>query len=107
MISVQFQLPSDYSKGWWKIKVQAGFQIEERSLLVERWFTSRFDVEISSPPFIEVEEQVLPVQIAANYTNYLPVHANASLRVQIKPQVGSQFQGKLSKSGILINTNYN
>lgn len=93
-MSVQFPLPGDYSKGWWKVRVQAGPQKEERSLLVERWFTHRFDLQVHLPSFVELDKRAIPLMISANYTNYLPVHANATIRVQIRPPIPDRPQGK-------------
>jgi hypothetical protein len=57
-----------------------------RSILLERWFTDRFDVSVSLPAFISQNEEYLEGIITANHTNLLPVIGNATIRVILNPQ---------------------
>ncbi|RWS21816.1 CD109 antigen-like protein, partial [Leptotrombidium deliense] len=83
--SLNFQLPGDYPKGWWTIRVVALQQKEEKKILVERWFTDQFDVNVTLPAFVESEDQRIEGYVTANYTNYLPVIGNATITVKIRP----------------------
>ncbi|XP_054157976.1 CD109 antigen-like, partial [Oppia nitens] len=85
-ITLQFTLPGDYPRGWWTVRVKALQQIEEKKILLERWFTNRFDVSISLPAFISQNDDYIEGTIYANHTNLLPVVGNATIRVILKPE---------------------
>ncbi|RWS10332.1 CD109 antigen-like protein, partial [Dinothrombium tinctorium] len=87
--SLLFQLPGDYPKGWWKIRVVALKQVEEKSILMERWFSDVFDVDVSLPAFVEIDNEKIEGCVNANYTNFTPVTANVTITVILRPAITS------------------
>ena len=57
-----------------------------RKILIERWFTDRFDVSVSLPAFISQNEPYLEGTVYANHTNLMPVNGNATIRVIVIPE---------------------
>ena len=80
-MSLIFSLPGDVTVGWWKIRVTVLQQVEEKPILIEKWFTDRFDVNVNIPAFITAEDKYLQGDVTSNHTNYMPVTANATLNV--------------------------
>ena len=83
-VSVIFSLPGDYALGWWHIRVVALSQVEEKSILLEHWFTDRFDVTVKLPAFVSADDQYLSGCLTANHTNLMPVTGNATINVYLK-----------------------
>lgn len=79
--------------GWYRVEVQAQFQVEKRLILVESWQKEKFEVFIDLPPFTNLEDD-LTVKLNVNYTNRLPVYANATIRLLALPALSSNETGK-------------
>ncbi|OQR66876.1 CD109 antigen-like, partial [Tropilaelaps mercedesae] len=59
--------------------------VEEKRILLERWYTERFDVYVSMPPFAVMTDEYLEGDISANFTNVAPTYGNLTVRVIVKP----------------------
>lgn len=90
-IKVEFELPYDYAVGWWSIKVVALSQVEEKKILLERWFTERYDVYVIVPPFVLDTEEFYEGDVSANYTTVAPVYGNATIRLYVRPTVVKDY----------------
>ena len=60
--------------------MHAQFQVEKRLVLVENWQMDKFEVFLDLAAFAKLEDH-LTVKLNANFTNRLPVHANATIRL--------------------------
>ncbi|XP_064467422.1 CD109 antigen-like [Ornithodoros turicata] len=84
-LRLSFDLPYHFAVGWWTIKVVALSQVEEKKILLERWYTERYDVYVSVPPFIVDTDEYLEGDVSANYTTVAPVFGNATIKVFVRP----------------------
>lgn len=84
-VRLSFDLPYHFAVGWWTIKVVALSQTEEKQILLERWFTERYDVYVSLSPFIVDTDEYLEGDVSANFTTVAPVYGNATIRVYARP----------------------
>lgn len=85
IISVSFDLPEDYATGWWTIRAQVLDQIEEKTILLEKWYSERYDVYVAMPPFVVATDGYLEGDISANFTNVAPTYGNLTIRAIVKP----------------------
>ena len=85
LLSLEFVLPKICPLGWWRIEVHAQFQIEKRFILIENWFIDKFEIFVDLNPFTNIEDDYLIAKLNANYTNQLPVHANATIQLIALP----------------------
>ncbi|KAF8776800.1 CD109 antigen like protein [Argiope bruennichi] len=85
IVNLEFELPYDYPEGWWTIKVVALGQTEETRVLMERWFSHRFDVNVGTDAFILNTDEFLEGQILANYTSVATVTGNLTLKTFLRP----------------------
>lgn len=95
LISLEFALPKELCPlGWFRIEVHAQFQVEKRLVLVENWQREKFEVFVDLAEFTNLESE-LTVKLNANYTNRLPVHANATIQLLALPAPNTNETGKL------------
>ncbi|GIY90987.1 hypothetical protein CDAR_123091 [Caerostris darwini] len=85
IVNLEFELPYDYPEGWWTIRAVALGQTEETRVLLERWFTHRFDVNVGTDAFILNTDEFLEGQILANYTSVATVTGNLTLKTFLRP----------------------
>lgn len=90
-IKINFDLPYDYAVGWWSIKVVVLSQVEERKILLERWFTERYDVYVIVPPFVLDTDEYFEGDVSANYTTVAPVFGNATIRAYVRPTMVQNY----------------
>ena len=85
VVSISFTLPEEYEPGWWTIRAQVLNQVEEKRILLERWYTERFDVYVSMPPYALTSDEYFEGDISANFTAVAPTYGNLTVRVILKP----------------------
>ncbi|XP_028967183.1 CD109 antigen [Galendromus occidentalis] len=85
VVSISFTLPEEYEAGWWTIRAQVLNQVEEKRILLERWYTERFDVYVSMPPYALTSDEYFEGDISANFTAVAPTYGNLTVRVILKP----------------------
>lgn len=85
VVSISFTLPEEYEPGWWTIRAQVLNQVEEKRILLERWYTERFDVYVSMPPYAMTSDEYFEGDISANFTAVAPTYGNLTVRVILKP----------------------
>ncbi|XP_015919307.1 CD109 antigen [Parasteatoda tepidariorum] len=85
VVNLEFELPYDYPEGWWTIKAVALGQTEETRVLLERWFSHRFDVNVGTDAFVLNSDEYIEGQILANYTSVATVTGNITLRTYLRP----------------------
>ncbi|KAH7983281.1 hypothetical protein HPB52_010606 [Rhipicephalus sanguineus] len=90
-IKINFDLPYDYAVGWWSLKVVVLSQVEERKILLERWFTERYDVYVNVAPFVLDTDEYFEGDVSANYTTVAPVFGNATIRAYVRPTLVQDY----------------
>ncbi|XP_017785160.1 PREDICTED: CD109 antigen isoform X2 [Nicrophorus vespilloides] len=84
-VSLDYQLSDQPVFGEWKIKVVAQGQIEESTFLVEEYYQTRFEVNVTMPAFFFTNEEYIYGTVMANYTSGAPVRGNLTLKATIRP----------------------
>ncbi|KAK9732382.1 Alpha-2-macroglobulin family [Popillia japonica] len=94
-VSLSYPLSDQPVFGEWTIRVVAQGQIEESSFLVEEYYQTRFEVNVTMPAFFFTDDQYIHGTVMANYTSGAPVRGNLTLKAQIRqvrPLVRKQLQ---------------
>ncbi|GBP50527.1 CD109 antigen [Eumeta japonica] len=102
-VSLQYQLSDQPVFGEWYVRVEALGQVEETQFLVEEYYQTRFEVNVTMPAFFFNSEAYIHGKIMANYTSGAPVHGNLTLKATIRPipQYRPQYyrQGQFNNRG--------
>lgn len=84
-VSLDYQLSDQPVFGEWVIKVVAQGQEELSKFLVEEYYQTRFEVNVTMPAFFFNDEEFIHGTIMANYTSGAPVRGNLTLKASIRP----------------------
>ncbi|CAH2000434.1 unnamed protein product [Acanthoscelides obtectus] len=84
-VSLEYQLSDQPTFGEWKIRVIAQGQVEESSFLVEEYYQTRFEVNVTMPAFFLNTDEYVHGIIMANYTSGAPVRGNLTLKATVRP----------------------
>jgi CD109 antigen len=84
-VSLDYQLSDQPVFGEWKVRVIAQNQIEESSFLVEEYYQTRFEVNVTMPAFFLNTHEYIHGVVMANYTSGAPVRGNLTLKAIIRP----------------------
>ncbi|RZF41336.1 hypothetical protein LSTR_LSTR000050 [Laodelphax striatellus] len=84
-VSLDYLLSDQPVFGNWTIQVIAQGQIEEQMFLVEEYYQTRFEVNVTMPAFFLDSERTLRGTVMANYTSGAPVFGNLTLKATIRP----------------------
>ncbi|XP_026496456.1 CD109 antigen [Vanessa tameamea] len=84
-VSLQYQLSDQPLFGEWTVRVEALGQVEETQFLVEEYYQTRFEVNVTMPAFFFNTEQYIHGRVMANYTSGAPVRGNLTLRATLRP----------------------
>ncbi|KAL4702373.1 hypothetical protein ACJJTC_018012, partial [Scirpophaga incertulas] len=84
-VSLQYQLSDQPVFGEWTIRVEALGQVEESQFLVEEYYQTRFEVNVTMPAFFFNTDKYIHGKVMANYTSGAPVHGNLTLRATVRP----------------------
>ncbi|XP_047526413.1 CD109 antigen [Pieris napi] len=84
-VSLQYQLSTQPIFGEWYVRVEALGQVEESRFLIEEYYQTRFEVNVTMPAFFFNTEQFIHGRIMANYTSGAPVHGNLTLKATLRP----------------------
>ena len=93
VIDLTYELPTFTSLGKWTIRVVAASQVQEKKILIERYFPSQHEVYVSMPPFILSTEPELVVEVSSFYGTEKSVRGNATVRLYVT-QWGQQFSDR-------------
>lgn len=92
-VKINFELPHDFAVGFWTLKVVALSQVEEKKILLERWYTERYDVYVTVPPFVLDSDEYYEGDVSANFTTVNPVYGNATIRLYVRPTLVKDYDG--------------
>nr|XP_023020660.1 CD109 antigen [Leptinotarsa decemlineata] len=84
-VSLDYKLSDQPVFGEWKIRVIAQSQVEESTFLVEEYYQTRFEVNVTMPAFFLNTEPYIYGTVMANYTSGGPVHGNLTLKATVRP----------------------
>ncbi|KAJ8867275.1 hypothetical protein PR048_031074, partial [Dryococelus australis] len=88
VVSHKFMLPQLAKTGYWKIRVEAGEQVEEQPIKVEAYFIPQFEVRVLLPPYVQDTEEHITATIVSQSELQRIVSGNATLTVH-----GRRLQG--------------
>ncbi|XP_023235311.1 CD109 antigen-like [Centruroides sculpturatus] len=71
--------------GNWTIQVIAQGQIEECNFLVEEYYQTQYEVNVTTPAFLVDTESYLTGSVMANYTSGVPVTGNLTIVATVQP----------------------
>lgn len=84
-VSLSYQLSDQPVFGEWIIQVIAQNQVEESTFLVEEYYQTRFEVNVTMPAFFFENDPYIYGIVQANYTSGAPVRGNLTLKASFKP----------------------
>ncbi|KAF5280329.1 hypothetical protein FQR65_LT03138 [Abscondita terminalis] len=84
-VSLSYQLSNQPVFGEWKVRIIAQNQIEESAFLVEEYYQTRFEVNVTMPAFFFTTDEFIHGTIMANYTSGAPVRGNLTLKASVHP----------------------
>ncbi|KAJ8681561.1 hypothetical protein QAD02_017353 [Eretmocerus hayati] len=85
-VSLSYQLSDQPVFGEWTIQVLAQGQKEEKTIYVEEYYQTRFEVNVTMPAFFFDKEPYIHGLVVANYTSGAPVRmANLTLKATVRP----------------------
>lgn len=92
-VSLEYQLSDQPVFGEWRVQVIAQGQIEEAPFLVEEYYQTRFEVNVTMPAFFFTTDKFLHGVVHANYTSGAPVSGNLTLRATVRPIRPQSYPG--------------
>ncbi|GFS99779.1 CD109 antigen [Nephila pilipes] len=92
-VSLEYPLSHQPVYGKWTLQVIAQGQVEEYNFLVEEYYQTRYEINVTMPSFFTDKEQYVYGTIEANYTSGVPVIGNLSLIASIQPHRGNNRVG--------------
>ncbi|XP_050294787.1 CD109 antigen [Anthonomus grandis grandis] len=84
-VSLDYQLSDQPVFGEWRIKVVAQGQVEESTYMVEEYYQTRYEVNVTMPAFFLNTDPYITGIIMANYTSGAPVRGNLTLKASVRP----------------------
>jgi CD109 antigen len=84
-VSLEYKLSDQPVYGEWIIRVVAQGQTEEHKFIVEEYYQTRFEVNVTMPAFFFNTDPYLYGKVMANFTNGSPVRGNLTLKAIIRP----------------------
>ncbi|KAG8180373.1 hypothetical protein JTE90_025423 [Oedothorax gibbosus] len=103
-VSLNYKLSNQPRFGNWTIRVVAQGQIEEKTIYIEEYYQTPFEVNVTLPAFIMENEQTIIGSVTANYTSGAPVYGNLTIKARIEPlQAQYKRYGQPPESKIFIN----
>lgn len=86
-VSLEFHLSQLPSFGRWTIQVIAQGQVEEKTFVVEEYYQTRFEVNVTTPSFIMAGQEYIEGIVMANFTSGAAVTGNLTLRATVEPAI--------------------
>ncbi|KPJ10420.1 CD109 antigen [Papilio machaon] len=84
-VSLQYQMSDQPQYGEWAVRVEALGQTELAHFLVEEYYQTRYEVNVTMPAFFFNTEPYIHGRIMANYTSGAPVRGNLTLKATVRP----------------------
>lgn len=84
-VSLDYKLSDQPVYGDWTVRVVVQGQVEEHLFVVEEYYQTRFEVNVTMPAFFFNTDPYLYGKIMANFTSGAPVKGNLTLKATIRP----------------------
>nr|QOJ54018.1 macroglobulin complement-related 2 [Ixodes ricinus] len=84
-VSLEYPLSLQPAFGKWTIQVIAQGQVEEKSFIVEEYYQTRFEVNVTLPSFFMATHEYIHGSVEANFTSGAAVTGNLTLRATVEP----------------------
>lgn len=84
-VSLDYKLSDQPVYGEWTVRVVVQGQVEEHQFVVEEYYQTRFEVNVTMPAFFFNNDPYLYGKIMANFTSGAPVKGNLTLKATIRP----------------------
>ncbi|XP_063851279.1 CD109 antigen-like [Scylla paramamosain] len=84
IVDVSFTLPDLPQLGWWRVRVRARRQEQEKQFLVHKLYEPLFEVFVGLPYYALSTDEEITGTISGTYTTDKPIYGNASLSVYVK-----------------------
>lgn len=84
-VSLSYKLSDQPVFGKWTIRVMVLGQIEEGHFIVEEYYQTRFEVNVTMPAFFQNTDPFIYGKVMANFTSGAPVSGNLTLKAIIRP----------------------
>lgn len=105
-VSLEFQLSSQPVFGKWKIEVIAQGQSEIKEFVVEEYYQTRFEVNVSMPTLFKTTDNYIYGDVVANFTSGVPVFGNLTLEIYVTSIKNSlRFDHRLPENRFVNNFN--
>ncbi|XP_013776899.1 CD109 antigen-like isoform X2 [Limulus polyphemus] len=91
-VSLEYPLSLQPVYGRWIIRVVAQGQIEEKTFVVEEYYQTRFEVNVTVPAFFMITDSDVHGYIVANYTSGAPVPGNLTLKASVEPLLNRRYE---------------
>ncbi|CAL1294220.1 unnamed protein product [Larinioides sclopetarius] len=103
-VSLQYQLSQLPRFGNWTIRVVAQGQVEQKTIYIEEYYQTTFEVNVTVPAFILESERHIRCSVTANYSSGAPVPGNLLLRARLEP-LHSHYKpyGEIPESKLYFN----
>ncbi|GBN47190.1 CD109 antigen [Araneus ventricosus] len=103
-VSFQYQLSKQPRFGNWSIRVVAQSQVEEKTIYIEEYYQTPFEVNVTLPAFILESQPHIKVAVTANYTSGAPVTGNLTVRTRLEP-LHTQYKsyGQVPETKMIFN----
>lgn len=103
-VSLEFQLSNQPVYGRWKIEVIAQGQSEIKEFIVEEYYQTRFEVNVSMPTLFKTTDKFIYGDVVASYTSGVPVVGNLSLEIYLT-STRQQYMNRLDNNDRSMNDN--
>ncbi|KAH7984189.1 hypothetical protein HPB52_017848 [Rhipicephalus sanguineus] len=84
-VSLEYPLSPQPDYGKWTIQVIAQGQVEEKTFVVEEYYQTRFEVNVTLPTFFMATQEYIYGTVVANFTSGAAVAGNLTLRATVEP----------------------
>ncbi|KAF7989441.1 hypothetical protein HCN44_008115 [Aphidius gifuensis] len=101
-VSLSYQLSDQPVFGNWIIQVIAQGQVEEKTFLIEEYYQTRFEVNVTMPAFFFDTDEYIHGIVQANYTSGAPVNGNLTLKASLR----SISKDRMISSSALVEDRY-
>ncbi|XP_071531816.1 CD109 antigen-like [Panulirus ornatus] len=84
VVSLSFLLPELPQSGWWRVRVSASGQVEEKRFLVHKIYEPLYEVYVEMPFYGLSDDEEIKGNLTGSYSSEKPVYGNASLTLYVK-----------------------
>lgn len=84
-VSLEYPLSPQPHYGKWTIQVIAQGQVEEKTFVVEEYYQTRFEVNVTLPSFFMATQEYVYGTVVANFTSGAAVIGNLTVRATVEP----------------------